>query len=97
MEGEEIFRQRLRNLRSKIGLSQQKTADGIGMTKVGYQNYEAGRQTPNFIMLPRLAKYFNVSTDYLLGLSDEPQLPDKEEWAMLKQMRAYRDKKTAVK
>lgn len=89
--------ERLQRARKRTGLSQRKAAEEFGITKVGYQNYEAGRRNPSLEMLSRLAKSFNVSTDYLLGFSDEPQLPDKEEWAMLKQMRAYRDKKTAVK
>lgn len=84
--------ERLQRARKRTGLSQRKAAEKFGITKVGYQNYEAGRRNPSLEMLSRLAKSFNVSTDYLLGFSDEPQLPDKEEWAMLKQMRAYRDK-----
>lgn len=84
--------ERLQRARKRTGLSQRKAAEEFGITKVGYQNYEAGRRNPSLEMLSRLAKSFNVSTDYLLGFSDEPQLPDKEEWAMLKQMRAYRDK-----
>lgn len=73
MEREEIFSGRLRQLRSDYGLSQQRAADGIGMTKVGYQNYEYGRQMPNFVILPKLATFFRVSADYLLGLTDEPR------------------------
>lgn len=79
MEREEIFRTRLRGLRADKKLSQQKVADGIGMTKVGYQNYEMGRQTPNFALLPKLAVFYNVSLDYLLGLSDEPRELRKQE------------------
>lgn len=70
----EVFRERVRSLRANKKLSQQKTADGIGMTKVGYQNYEYGRQTPNFEMLPRLADFFNVSLDYLVGRTDNPAI-----------------------
>ena len=91
MERAEIFRTRLRGLRAAKGLTQQKAADGIGMTKVGYQNYESGRQTPNFVLMPRIATFFNVSLDYLFGLSDEPQLPDKETMAMIRQLQAFRD------
>lgn len=78
MEVERIFSDRLCGLRQGLGLSQQKVADGLGITKVGYQNYEYGRKMPSFGNLPRLAKFFHVSSDFLLGLSDEPQLPDKE-------------------
>ena len=96
MEAAAFFGERLQQSRKHKGLSQRQAAEEFGITKVGYQNYEAGRRNPSLEMLPRLAKFFNVSTDYLLGLSDEPQPPDKEEWAMLKQMRAYRDKQVAA-
>ena len=94
MEREEIFRSRLKGLRANKRLSQQKTADGVGMTKVGYQNYELGRQTPNFIMLPKLATFFDVSVDYLLGLSDEPRLPDKETLRIAREIQAMQARKS---
>ena len=66
------------NVRRESGLSQKAVASEFGITEIGYQNYERGRRNPSFGMLPRLARFFKVSTDYLLGLSDEPRLPDKE-------------------
>lgn len=45
----------------------------------GYSNGYIGswkRQTPNSTELARLADYFNVSIDYLLGRTDNPNLPD---------------------
>ena len=91
MEREEIFRTRLRGLRAAKGLTQQKAADGIGMTKVGYQNYESGRQTPNFVLMPRIATFFNVSLDYLFGLSDEPHPPkfDEKTLNLIRAMQAF--------
>lgn len=88
MNTELVFRERLRSARQARGLTQQRTADGLGMTKVGYQNYEYGRTSPAFNMLPRLAHFFNVSSDYLLGLSDEPRLPDKETLAIAREYQA---------
>ena len=82
---------RLKQVRNLKGVSQSGAAKYFGITKVGYQNYEAGRRNPSIEMLPRLARYFNVSTDYLLGLSDEPQLPDKETMAMVRQLQAFRN------
>ena len=67
MEAEKVFVERLRRLRAVKGISQQKAADALGITKVGYQNYEYGRKMPSFSTLPRLADYFDVSSDYLLG------------------------------
>ena len=83
---------RLKQVRNLKGVSQSGAAKHFGITKVGYQNYEAGRRFPSVEMLPKLAVYFNVSTDYLLGLSDEPHLPDKEIIELAKQLQAMRDK-----
>ena len=82
--------ERLRGLRNRRGLSQKKVATEFGITEIGYQNYEAGRRSPSITMLYRLADFYDVSTDYLLGRTDEPQLPDKETLAMLRQLQAYR-------
>lgn len=82
-----FFSERLRELRAASGLSQRQMAEIFEVTKVGYQNYEYGRNMPSFEMLSKLADFFNVSIDYLLGRTDEPHLPTKEEWAILKQLR----------
>ena len=70
---------RLKQVRNLKGVSQSGAAKYFGITKVGYQNYEAGRRNPSVEMLPRLARYFNVSLDYLFGLSDEPHPPKFDE------------------
>ena len=85
-----VFGERLKSARNFTGLSQRQVAEKFGLTKVGYQNYEYGRRTPSFELLPRLADYFNVSLDYLFGRSDEPRLPDKETLALAHQLQAYR-------
>ena len=72
MNSEKIFQERLRLLRKEQGVSQKKIAENIGITEVGYRNYEIGRRKPNFDILPAIADFFNVSTDYLLGRSDNP-------------------------
>ena len=94
METEAVFGERLQQARKMMGISQRQAAEKFGITKVGYQNYEYARRSPSLEMLPRLAKFFRVSTDYLLGLSDEPQLPDKETVAMVRQLQAFRDRES---
>lgn len=74
MSREKIFRERLRILRNKKGVTQQQVADGLGITETGYRNYEQGRRTPHFDILPAIADFFNVSADYLLGRTDNPKL-----------------------
>lgn len=55
----------LRILRGKK--SQIKVAEDIGITQRTYSNYESGRRQPDPETLLKIADYFNVSVDYLLG------------------------------
>ena len=72
MNREKIFQERLRLLRSEKGVSQKQVASVLGITEDGYQNYEVGRRKPNFDIIPSIADFFDVSTDYLFGRSDNP-------------------------
>ncbi len=74
MSREKIFQERLLVLRNKKGVTQQQVADGLGITEVGYRNYERGRRKPSFDILPAIADFFNVSADYLLGRTDNPKI-----------------------
>ena len=61
----------LKQLRKDEELTQQEVADKINVGQVTYARYENGTRRPSSEMLVRLAELFNVSTDYLLGHSDE--------------------------
>lgn len=61
------FPERLRFLRQKKGITQKEIADSLGIANSSYSLYEKGAREPNFEMLEKIAKYFNVSIDYLLG------------------------------
>lgn len=63
---------RLRSLRKQKGASQQEIASFLGIERPTYTAYESGASRPIRYM-DKLALYFNVSTDYLLCLSDNPQ------------------------
>lgn len=79
VKGAKIFSERVRGLRLAKGVPQQKVADALGVTKPAYQGYEYGSKTPSFAILPLVADFFDVSTDYLLGRSDDPHLPRMDE------------------
>ena len=74
METERIFRERLMQLRLKKGVSRKQVAENIGITETGYRNYEKGHRKPAFNVLPTIADFFDVSTDYLLGRTDNPKM-----------------------
>ena len=62
-----MFRIRLKELRENAGLSQYKFADKFGVAQSTVGSWEAGKREPNFDTMQRLADFFNVSIDYLLG------------------------------
>jgi Predicted transcriptional regulators len=63
---------RLRNLRNQSGLTQQEIADKLEISRANYSHIENGRNEPDNTTLVKIAKFFNVTTDYLLGSSDDP-------------------------
>lgn len=66
-----MFSVRLRELREAAGYhSQQSFADVFGVAQSTVGNWEAGKRVPDHKTISRLASFFGVSVDYLLGLSD---------------------------
>lgn len=73
------FGERLREQRSNKGLSLEKLSDllksrGINISKDGLSLYELGKREPPVKIIITLAEYFNVSTDYLFGITDKQEL-----------------------
>lgn len=64
------FKLRLKQLRLKKGLKQWAVAKVLGYGYTAVSNYESGRNEPSIKDLICLAKFFNVSVDYLIGASD---------------------------
>lgn len=66
------FAERLQTARQRKHLTQKEVAAYLEMTERSYQHYEGNRRRPNYEVLVTLANYFDVTTDYLLGRTDEP-------------------------
>ncbi|MEZ7793930.1 helix-turn-helix domain-containing protein [Niallia circulans] len=64
------FPERLRQLRKSANISQQTLGNAMNVTKVSISGYETGNRKPDTDTLQKLADYFDVSTDYLLGRSE---------------------------
>ena len=62
-----IFADRLKECRKNIGKTQRELAVDLGISGSGYQNYELGNREPNHETTVKIADYFGVSVDYLLG------------------------------
>lgn len=72
--GDPVLEQRIQELRKASGWSQVEVAKRLNVAKQTVSNWENGNIQPSIEMLVRLAKLFNVSTDYLLGLDDISRL-----------------------
>ena len=63
-----VFSQKIRTLRRKDELSQQKVSEALGVPLPTYSNWEQGRAVPSIHMLPKIAKFFNITIDELMGV-----------------------------
>ena len=66
--------EKIKSLRVSNGLSQVEMAKIFGVTKQSVSNWENENIMPSIDMLVKIAKFFAVSTDYLLGLSENHAL-----------------------
>lgn len=67
--------ERLTFLRKKKGLTQEELAKIFNMSRSTYAQYEVNRRKPDYNTLKMFADYYQVSIDWLLGLSDDPTPP----------------------
>ena len=70
---------RLKKLRNNANLSQKELSDRLHINRSTYARYETSSTQPDFDTLVKLANYFNVTTDYILGNSDDPHKTENEE------------------
>ncbi|MBQ6904215.1 MAG: helix-turn-helix transcriptional regulator, partial [Lachnospiraceae bacterium] len=74
-----IVGQRIKSLRNEYGITQDLLATGIFLTndvrvsKGMISNWESGRYEPSLYYVQEIARYFGVSLDYLIGLTDEKE------------------------
>lgn len=65
------FNERLKALREDKDLTQTELAKAVNVTQRNISFYETGTNEPDIKTIIALAKFFNVTTDYILGLSDK--------------------------
>lgn len=66
----EMLGERIRQLRLKKGYSLEKMGKAMGLHYTAITKWETGKNGPTLDNLYELAKFFNVSSDYLLGITD---------------------------
>ena len=65
------LKERMKELRVERNLSQKKIAADLGIGITTYCRYELGEREPGASLLDQMADYYDVTTDYLLGRSNE--------------------------
>ena len=73
----------LRYLRGYNAVTQREIADALCINRSTYAYYELGETQPSLLMLVRLAKLYDVTTDYLLGIQPEEKQPTSFEQELL--------------
>ena len=73
MTRKETMAQRIRKCRTDRGLTQREAAIYCDITERAFQNYELMNREPKVEILVRIAEFFQVSLDYLVGLTDDPR------------------------
>ena len=70
--GGAVYFPRLRDLRQDADKTQREIAAILGIDQRVYSNYETGKREIPVHLLLKLAEYYHTSTDYILGLTDDP-------------------------
>lgn len=65
------YRERIRNIREDCDLTQAELGKLLNKSQQGYNHIEAGRAELKIDDLMKLCKYYNLSADYIIGLTDK--------------------------
>ncbi|EHQ90966.1 helix-turn-helix domain-containing protein [Desulfosporosinus youngiae] len=82
---------RLQQLRNKFGLTQEELAKILCMSRSTYAQYEVDRRKPDYDTLQRIADYFKVSTDFLLGRTEHSVIEESYFPSRLRMIRELND------
>ncbi len=67
-----IFHSKIKEFRKSINLTQKQMAERLNISERAYQYYESGQREPNLDTLFDISNIFDISTDYLLGKTNNP-------------------------
>lgn len=62
-----MFSTRLAQLREELGLTRKEVAEKLNIDQTTYGKYELSKRQPDYDTLQKIASFYNVSVDYLLG------------------------------
>lgn len=92
-----MIAERIKMLREKKGITQAELAKQLGVTRSGVNAWEMGISIPSTQYIAELARFFNISADYLLGLSQTSSisvegLSDRQIASLIEIIECYRIK-----
>lgn len=82
---------RLKDLRIEKKMSQAKLAETFNISQQAISHYEKGLRDMDYDLIKSISAFFNVSTDYLLGISNNKNYEDKESTIALHSDIDYKD------
>ncbi|TEX06217.1 helix-turn-helix domain-containing protein [Bacillus cereus] len=71
--------EKIKELRKNSKITQEQLGNAIGVSKMAISYFEKGKKSPGRESLKKIADYFGVTTDYLLGRSGDPELNEEED------------------
>ncbi|MHC8517039.1 helix-turn-helix domain-containing protein [Sporosarcina sp. ITBMC105] len=78
MSDKKVLGSRLKKLRGKM--TQEEVSKRLGLSRARYSHYENDRVEPDTELLKKIADFFEVTTDYLIGQSDDPRMTADQEF-----------------
>lgn len=84
--------ERLKSLREKAGLTREEAAAELKISYWTLAKYETNERSPDNATLKKLADFYNTTTDYLLGRTDDPGTPDNPDMEALMYLRLEKSK-----
>jgi len=74
-----VIGEKIKELRKNSKITQEQLGNAIGVSKMAISYFEKGKKSPGRESLKKIADYFGVTTDYLLGRSEDPELNEEED------------------
>lgn len=78
-----VLGKRMRWIRDKQDLKQKKVAKSLNVSAYQLSRYESGHSKPDPELIAEIATYYNVTTDFLLGKTDRPDMTEEDEKSSL--------------
>ena len=74
-----LIGEKIKELRKNSKITQEQLGNAIGVSKMAISYFEKGKKSPGRESLEKIADYFDVTTDYLLGRSEDPELNEEDD------------------